>query len=67
VFATGDTVPVITALIGVSTPIMLGLLGMLVNGLTKHINSRMTELIRLTEKAARAEGVIEGSQEKVVE
>lgn len=52
---------VIASIIGISTPILLGMLGMLINGLTRHINSRMTELITLTRTSARAEGALEGA------
>jgi hypothetical protein len=57
-----DPPPVIASIIGVSSPVMLGLLGVLINSLTKHINSRMTELIDLTRKSGFAEGKLEGRE-----
>jgi hypothetical protein len=51
-----DSTAVIASIIGVSSPVMLGLLGILINSLTKHINSRMSELIDLT----RTGGVCRG-------
>jgi hypothetical protein len=53
----------IAAIVGVATPLLVGLLAWLVQGVGVHINSRMTELVALSRSEAFARGQLEGKSE----
>lgn len=56
-----QAVIIITAIIGSTTPIELGLLGWLQHSSTIHMNSRLTQLMRVQQAAKLAEGRLQGT------
>lgn len=53
---------IITVLIGITTPIILALLGAAIEGMHRAVNSRLSSLLRLTETSAYARGKLEGAK-----
>lgn len=56
-----DNTPIITTVLGFLVPVTLGFLGAAVKEVHVAFNSRMTELLELTERSAKAEGQLLGS------
>lgn len=50
----------LTSIVGFLTPTIGTILALMIKDIHKDINSRMTQLIKTTEKAAHAEGKLEG-------
>jgi len=55
-----DNTPVTATILGLIVPSVLALIAMIQQQMHLAMNSRLTELLELTEKASRAEGKLEG-------
>lgn len=59
-----DNTIALTSIVGFLTPTIGTILALMIKDIHKDINSRMTQLIETTEKAAHAEGKLEGTRSK---
>lgn len=50
----------ITTVLGITTPIMIGLLGAGIHGIATNVDGRLTQLIEMTAQKEHLQGLVEG-------